>query len=142
MDTNPLQLLPIGLDAIDDLPNITPPSILKNLIVGERKTDTTMPKNENPTTNRDWQRPRENNQSNGTPPTTRPMENGATTPTKPSEPGRLPADSINPALLSLAMGFVPFQAWETPYESDVALQRGTIFPSLDKPFIGEEAVPR
>ena len=55
---------------------------------------------------------------------------------------RLPSDSINPALLSLAMGFVPYQAWETPYELDVALQRGTIFPSLDKPFIGEEAVTR
>ena len=59
-----------------------------------------------------------------------------------SSDNRLPADSIDPALLALAMGFVPFQAWETPYEVDVALQRGTIFPSLDKPFIGEEAVPR
>lgn len=55
---------------------------------------------------------------------------------------KLPANSINPALLSLAMGFVPYQSWETPYETDVALQRGTIFPSLDKPFIGEEAVRR
>lgn len=53
-----------------------------------------------------------------------------------------PNASIDPALLALAMGFVPFQAWETPYETDVALQRGTIFPSLDKPFIGEEAVRR
>lgn len=58
------------------------------------------------------------------------------------EDSRPPSDSIDPALLSLAMGYVPFQAWETPYEVDVALQRGTIFPSLDKPFIGEEAVPR
>ncbi len=40
----------------------------------------------------------------------------------------------------LAMAYVPFQVWETPYEEDVALQRGTIFRSLDKPFIGEEAV--
>lgn len=54
--------------------------------------------------------------------------------------GQRPSDSINPELLSLAMAFVPYQAWETPYELDVAMQRGTIFPSLDKPFIGEEAV--
>lgn len=40
----------------------------------------------------------------------------------------------------LAMAYVPYQVWETPYETDVALQRGTIFRSLDKPFIGEEAV--
>ena len=46
------------------------------------------------------------------------------------------------ALLSLAMAFVPRQAWETPYQFDVGLKRGTIFPSLDKPFLGEEAVPQ
>lgn len=40
----------------------------------------------------------------------------------------------------LAMAYVPYQSWEEPYSSSVALQRGTIFPSLDKPFIGEEAV--
>lgn len=58
----------------------------------------------------------------------------------PSKPdNRLPENSIDPALLSLAMAFVPYQVWETPYELDVALQRGTIFPSLDKPWIGEEA---
>ncbi|MBQ1902996.1 MAG: spore coat associated protein CotJA [Ruminococcus sp.] len=38
------------------------------------------------------------------------------------------------------MAYVPYQVWETPYEQDVALQRGTVFKSLDKPFIGEEAV--
>lgn len=48
----------------------------------------------------------------------------------------LPSDSIDPRLLSLAMGFVPRQIWETPYDTDVALSRGTIFPSLDKPFMG------
>ena len=42
--------------------------------------------------------------------------------------------------LPLAMAYVPFQMWEKPYEADVALSRGTIFPSIDKPFIGEEAV--
>ena len=45
-----------------------------------------------------------------------------------------------PASTPLAMSYVPYQVWETPYETDVALQRGTIFRSLDKPFIGEEAV--
>ena len=52
----------------------------------------------------------------------------------------LPNDSIDPNLLSLAMGFVPYQAWETPYANDVAISRGTIFPSLDKPFLGECAL--
>ena len=55
---------------------------------------------------------------------------------------KMPAVSIDPSLLSLAMGFVPYQKWETPYAQDVALARGTIFPSLDKPFLGEEAIPR
>lgn len=54
----------------------------------------------------------------------------------------LPADSIDPRLLSLAMGFVPAQSFETPYEPSLALSRGTIFPALDKPFLGEEAVPQ
>lgn len=49
------------------------------------------------------------------------------------------SNTINPALVSLAMGFVPFQAWENTYDHQVALQRGTIFPSLDKPFLGWEA---
>lgn len=48
----------------------------------------------------------------------------------------LPNDSIDPALLALAMGFVPRQIWETPYDEETALSRGTIFPALDKPFCG------
>jgi hypothetical protein len=40
----------------------------------------------------------------------------------------------------LAMAYIPVQLWENPYDADTALSRGTIFPSLDKPFIGEEAV--
>ena len=54
----------------------------------------------------------------------------------------LPADSIDSRLLSLAMAFVPAQSFDTPYEPALALSRGTIFPALDKPFLGEEAVPR
>lgn len=45
-----------------------------------------------------------------------------------------------PMSTPVAMAYVPFQEWETPYEPEVALSRGTIFPSLDKPFLGEEAV--
>ena len=52
------------------------------------------------------------------------------------------AESIPAGLLSLAMAFVPYQSFETPYEPALAFSRGTIFPSLDKPFLGEEAVPR
>lgn len=41
-----------------------------------------------------------------------------------------------------AMAYVPYQFWEKPYDDDTGLARGTIFPVLDKPFIGEEAVSR
>ena len=51
----------------------------------------------------------------------------------------LPAGAF-PQQTPVAMSYVPYQTWETPYEHDVALHRGTIFRSLDKPFIGEEAV--
>ena len=43
--------------------------------------------------------------------------------------------------ISLAMAYVPSQTWEDLYETSLALERGTIFAQLDKPFIGEEAVP-
>ena len=51
----------------------------------------------------------------------------------------LPAGAF-PQQTPVAMSYVPYQTWETPYEHDVALHRGTIFRSLDKPFIGEGAV--
>ena len=44
-----------------------------------------------------------------------------------------------PAETPVAMAYVPFQSWEKPYDMDAGLSRGTIFPSLDKPFIGREA---
>ena len=60
---------------------------------------------------------------------------------KDAAPDRCPVpDGMFPSEFSLAMAYVPFQQWETPYENDVALSRGTVFPALDKPFIGEEAV--
>ena len=49
--------------------------------------------------------------------------------------------SMMPNDYSLAIDYVPFQQWEQPYAFPVALTRGTIFPSLDKPFIAREAIP-
>ena len=47
-------------------------------------------------------------------------------------------ESIPAGLLSLAMAFVPTQEFDTPYDPVLAFSRGTIFPALDKPFLGEE----
>lgn len=63
-------------------------------------------------------------------------------PQMPNEQMKPSGPSFNHSLLALAMGFVPMQAWEEPYDTDLALTRGTLFPSLDKPFIGEEAVSK
>lgn len=52
----------------------------------------------------------------------------------PGTKGRFPADT------PVGMAYVPYQFWERPYDMSTALSRGTLFPSLDKPFIGEEAV--
>ena len=46
-----------------------------------------------------------------------------------------------PAQTPIGMAYVPFQQWEKPYDENMAMARGTLFPSLDLPFIGEEAVP-
>lgn len=43
--------------------------------------------------------------------------------------------------VSLSMAYVPWQSWDQIYEPDTGLTRGTIFPELDFPFLGEEAVP-
>ena len=51
-------------------------------------------------------------------------------------------ESIPADLLSLAMAFVPAQPFGEPYDPVLAFSRGTIFPALDKPFLGEEAVPQ
>lgn len=51
----------------------------------------------------------------------------------------LPADCIDPKLCSLAMAFVPKQSFEPLYDVSLGFSRGTIFPALDKPFLGEEA---
>ena len=43
--------------------------------------------------------------------------------------------------LPLAMCYVPMQKWGTVYDPDVALERGTLFPDLDFPFLGKEGLP-
>lgn len=58
---------------------------------------------------------------------------------KPAESCPLPK-TVLPAEMPYAMAYVPFQQWQKPYDSEAALSRGTVFPCLDKPFIGEEAV--
>ncbi len=39
----------------------------------------------------------------------------------------------------VGMAYVPWQNWNQIYEFDKALHRGTLFPELDKPFIGRRA---
>ena len=51
-----------------------------------------------------------------------------------------PANNIGK--LALAMFYVPVQEWTDVYDTETALSRGTIFPCLDKPFIGERAVAK
>ena len=43
--------------------------------------------------------------------------------------------------LPLAMAYAPIQKQGDHYAPAVGLELGTIFPQLDLPFIGEEAVP-
>ena len=40
--------------------------------------------------------------------------------------------------ITLAMSYTPMQKWNTTYEAEVGFNRGTIFPELDLPFLGEE----
>ena len=39
--------------------------------------------------------------------------------------------------LSPAMAYVPWQYWDQTYDLEKALQCGTIFPELNKPFSGK-----
>jgi hypothetical protein len=47
-------------------------------------------------------------------------------------------DSVCNAVNScpLAMAYVPWQSWNQVYEPPKALERGTLFPELDLPFLG------
>jgi len=42
----------------------------------------------------------------------------------------------NPAV---AMAYVPYQMMGTLYEDEIGLEKGTLFPELDKPFYGKDA---
>ena len=35
----------------------------------------------------------------------------------------------------VGMGYVPMQHWETVFSMELGFQKGTIFPSLDYPFV-------
>ncbi|MBR4554342.1 MAG: spore coat associated protein CotJA [Ruminococcus sp.] len=48
--------------------------------------------------------------------------------------------AVLPGEMPYAMAYVPYQQWTKVYDSEAGLERGTVFPCLDKPFIGEEAV--
>lgn len=51
-------------------------------------------------------------------------------------PMRAGADRISGAdRFPVGMGYVPMQGWETPYPMGQGFMRGTIFPSLDYPFM-------
>ncbi len=39
--------------------------------------------------------------------------------------------------LPLTMAYVPMQKWGEVYSENDALERGTLFPDLDKPFYGK-----
>lgn len=47
-------------------------------------------------------------------------------------PGIMPQQTSR---FPVGMGYVPWQAWETPYPMEQGFRRGTIFPSLDYPFM-------
>lgn len=44
-----------------------------------------------------------------------------------------------PEYFPVAMAYVPWQTWNHVYAFDKALCTGTLFPELDKPFIGRRA---
>lgn len=55
------------------------------------------------------------------------------------EPPVCPTDDMNDKVL--VMAYVKRQQWGQTYEPEVGLERGTIFPDLDYPFVGEGACP-
>ncbi len=48
--------------------------------------------------------------------------------------------SAFPAQTPVGMAYVPYQQWKNVYDPSVALDRGTVFEDLDKPFLGERPV--
>lgn len=50
---------------------------------------------------------------------------------RPAGPGPMGPDNF-----PVAMAYVPWQRWNRVYDLEKALSAGTIFPELDKPFLG------
>ena len=44
--------------------------------------------------------------------------------------------AFDPRTMPVGMAYVPWQCFDTVYEVDKALEIGTIFPELNKPFVG------
>lgn len=67
-------------------------------------------------------------------------------PMRPESPG-MPVHPMHPIstlpekecgfCITPAMAYVPMQKWEHIYESEQAMERGTLFPQLDLPFLGK-----
>ena len=53
-----------------------------------------------------------------------------------TSPGMRSRDEWSVNNYALAMAYVPMQRFKSVYELDEALQCGTIFPELNKPFMG------
>ena len=51
-------------------------------------------------------------------------------------------DSMYLGSLPLAMCYVPMQQWKITYNHQEALERGTLFPELDLPFMGRGGMKR
>lgn len=72
-------------------------------------------------------------QTGHTQPTPLPDPMPMPTPPVITPPGELCDDMV------LVMSYVKMQQWDQTYELETALDRGTIFPELDLPFVGEGA---
>lgn len=51
-------------------------------------------------------------------------------------------DTMFPAELSLGIAYVPYQKLTTLYEPDKAYSAGTLYPDLDKPFLGGRSMAK
>ncbi len=51
--------------------------------------------------------------------------------------GKMDFDNTKLQNLPLTMAFVPMQTFTERYAEDKALKAGTLFPALDKPFLGK-----
>lgn len=64
---------------------------------------------------------------------------------RPSHPSMMqpcPGKDDPLAGMPIAMAYVPWQFFQNTYEPDKALQYGTIFPELNKPFYGKGGCPK